>query len=97
MTEERRLIQETEREFAMREVLPLANKLDPEQGEIPMSLRDQLAEMGYFGIVIPEEYGGRGFGGFQDFLIPEGPDPAPMWGAPVLAAGNGPVGPRAPN
>ena len=36
MTEERRLIQETAREFAMREVLPLANKLDPEQGEIPI-------------------------------------------------------------
>ena len=45
MTEERRMIQDTAREFAMREVLPIANKLDPEQGEIPMSLRDKLAEI----------------------------------------------------
>jgi alkylation response protein AidB-like acyl-CoA dehydrogenase len=45
ITEERQLIQESAREFAMREVLPLANKLDPEQGEIPMALRDKLADM----------------------------------------------------
>ena len=37
MTEERRLIQETAREFARREVLPLANKLDPEQGVQPLA------------------------------------------------------------
>src|SRR5437870_13559657 len=71
MTEERRLIRDTAREFAMREVLPLANKLDPEQGEIPMSLRDQLAEMGYFGIVIPEQYGGIGLGVYEYCLISE--------------------------
>ena len=54
LTEERRMIQQAARDFAMKEVLPLANKLDPEQGDIPMSLRDKLAEMGYFGITIPE-------------------------------------------
>jgi alkylation response protein AidB-like acyl-CoA dehydrogenase len=41
----------------MREVLPLANRLDPVKGDIPPSLFQQLAEMGYFGITIPEEYG----------------------------------------
>ena len=35
MTEERRLIQETARAFAMKEVLPLANKLDPEKADMP--------------------------------------------------------------
>ena len=49
------MLQEAAREFAMREVLPLANKLDPERGEIPESLMQQLAEMGYLGIVIPED------------------------------------------
>ena len=34
MTDERRLIQETARAFAMKEVLPVANKLDPEKGEL---------------------------------------------------------------
>src|SRR4029450_11542417 len=32
MTEERRLIQETARAFAMKQVLPVPNKLEPEQG-----------------------------------------------------------------
>ena len=54
LTEERRLIQQVARDFTMNEVLPVANELDPEQGEIPMSLRDKMAEMRYFGIIVPE-------------------------------------------
>ena len=34
----------------------MANELDPQQGEIPMSLRDKMAEMRYFGFIVPEEY-----------------------------------------
>ena len=65
MTDERRAIQEQAREFTRREVLPLANALDPEKGEIPMSLREKMAEMGYFGILVDEEYGGLGLGVFE--------------------------------
>ncbi len=71
MTEERRMIQEQAREFTMREVLPVANKLDPEKGDIPMSLREKMAEMGYFGILIDEEYGGLGLGVFEYCLVTE--------------------------
>jgi alkylation response protein AidB-like acyl-CoA dehydrogenase len=71
MTEERRMIQEVAREFTMKEVLPVANALDPEQGDIPMNLRQQMGEMGYFGIRIPEEYGGLGLGVFEYCLIAE--------------------------
>ena len=45
ITEERRMIQEQAREFTLNEVLPVANKLDPEKGDIPMDLRDKMAEM----------------------------------------------------
>ncbi len=38
MTDERRMIQEQARIFAMKEVLPLANRLDPEKGDIPREL-----------------------------------------------------------
>jgi len=38
MTAERRLIQEAARNFAMHEVMPIANELDPIQGDIPPSL-----------------------------------------------------------
>ncbi len=92
MTDERRMIQETAREFAMREVLPIANKLDPVQGDIPMSLREKLAEMGYFGIIMPEEYGGMGLGCFEYCLITEELARAWMSVASIIARGNGMIG-----
>src|SRR5258705_3759000 len=89
MTEERRLIQETARAFAMKEVLPVANKLDPEKGDIPRALIQKLADMGYFGIVIPEQYGGLGLGVFEDCLITEELARAWMSVASIIARGNG--------
>jgi alkylation response protein AidB-like acyl-CoA dehydrogenase len=97
MTEERRMIQESARDFAMKEVLPVANKLDPIQGEIPMELREQLADMGYFGIIIPEEYGGMGLGAFEYCLITEELARAWMSVASIIARGNGLIGSRAMN
>ncbi len=71
MTEERRMLQQTAREFAMREVLPEANRLDPVRGDIPDSIRRKLGELGFFGIMIPEEYGGLGLGAFEYCLVTE--------------------------
>ena len=71
LTEERRMIQESARQFTLNEVLPVANRLDPEQGDIPMELRRKMAEMGYFGIRMPEEHGGLGLGVFEYCLITE--------------------------
>jgi alkylation response protein AidB-like acyl-CoA dehydrogenase len=71
MTEERLMIQQAAREFAHKVVLPIANRLDPLKEDIPIELRDQLAELGYFGIMIPEEYGGLGLGCFEYCLIAE--------------------------
>ena len=48
LTEERRMIQDVAREFTRNEVLPVANELDPVQGQIPMELRNKMGEMGYF-------------------------------------------------
>jgi len=92
MTEERRMIQETARDFAMNEVLPVANKLDPVQGDIPMELRDKMAELGYFGILMPEEYGGLGLGCFEYCLIAEELSRAWMSVASIIARGNGMIG-----
>ena len=71
MTDERKLIRDSAREFTMKEVLPVANRLDPQQGMIPMELRQKMADMGYFGIRIPEEYGGLGLGAFEYCLVAE--------------------------
>ena len=89
MTDERRMIQETARAFVMKEVLPVANRLDPEKGDIPPELIQKLADMGYFGIVIPEQYGGLGLGVFEYCLITEELARGWMSVASIIARGNG--------
>jgi alkylation response protein AidB-like acyl-CoA dehydrogenase len=89
LTEERLMIQASARQFALKRVLPLANRLDPLDQEIPMSLRDELAEMGYFGILIPQELGGLGLGAFEYCLVTEELSRAWMSVASLIARGNG--------
>lgn len=92
MTEERLMIQESARAFAMNEVLPVANKLDPEKGTIPDTLIAKMAELGYFGIVIPEKYGGLGLGAFEYCLVAEELARAWMSVASLIARGNTMIG-----
>jgi len=89
MTDERRMIQQTARDFAMNEVLPVANKLDPEEGDIPMDLRAKMGKLGFFGITIPEQYGGQGLGVFEYVLVTEELARAWMSVASLIARGNG--------
>jgi alkylation response protein AidB-like acyl-CoA dehydrogenase len=70
-TDERVAIQAMARHFAMTKVLPVANQLDPEHGMIPAALRKEMGELGFFGIMIPEEYDGLGLGVFEYALITE--------------------------
>jgi alkylation response protein AidB-like acyl-CoA dehydrogenase len=71
LTEERLEIQALAREFALKEVLPVANELDPIAGEIPVDLRRKMADLGFFGILIPEEFGGLGLGVLEYALVVE--------------------------
>lgn len=87
-TEERRMIQQAAREFTTNEVIPVANELDPEKGEIPRELIDKMGEMGYFGILIPEERGGLGLGTFEYCLIAEELARGWMSVASIIARGN---------
>jgi alkylation response protein AidB-like acyl-CoA dehydrogenase len=88
MTDERRMIRDVARDFTMNEVLPVANELDPVKGEIPMDLRQKMADMGYFGITVPEEYGGMGLGCFEYCLIAEELARGWMSVASLIARGN---------
>lgn len=92
MTEERRMIQEAARQFTMERVLPVANKLDPIKGAIPRDLIDEMAEMGYFGILIPEQYGGLGLGAFEYCLVAEQLTRGWMSVGSLIARGNGLIG-----
>lgn len=88
LTPERTMIRDLAREFAMNEVLPLANRLDPEKGDIPRELIDRMGELGFFGILIPEEYGGLGLGAFEYCLVAEELSRAWMSVASIIARGN---------
>ena len=88
-TDERRMMQEAARDFTTKEVLPVANELDPEKGQIPRELIDKMGEMGYFGITIPEEKGGLGLGCFEYCMIAEELARGWMSVASIIARGNG--------
>lgn len=88
LTPARREFQALAREFTRREVLPVANELDPEGADIPMSLRDKMAELGFFGIMIPESYGGLGLGVFEYCIAAEELARGWMSVASIMARGN---------
>ena len=57
--EELALLRETARAFARNEVEPLAQEIDRTEAT-PQHLIDKVAELGFFGVCVPEEYGGIG-------------------------------------
>ena len=59
LTEEQQAILEAVREFVDNEILPVATQLE-HADEYPQEIVDGLKEMGVFGLMIPEEYGGLG-------------------------------------
>ncbi|GAB4569966.1 MAG: acyl-CoA dehydrogenase family protein [Anaerolineae bacterium] len=59
LTEEHRMLQQATRDFARREIMPIAAEFD-ESGEFPLETIRKMGEMGLMGIEVPEEYGGAG-------------------------------------
>jgi short/branched chain acyl-CoA dehydrogenase len=59
LADEQRLLQDTVREFARREVAPFAGELD-RTGTFPYEAIEKLGEMGLMGVPFPQEYGGSG-------------------------------------
>ena len=57
MSESQRGIVNTIREFVRREVSPVAQQMDHDD-EYPFELVERMKELGLFGAIIPEEYGG---------------------------------------
>src|SRR5688500_12025110 len=88
-TPEREKLQRRARRFAMDGVLPVANELDPQKGEIPASLLDRLADLGYFGITVPADHGGLGLGVFEYCMVSEELARGWMSTASILARSQG--------
>ena len=59
LTEEQLMFKQMVRDFADNEIAPQAEELD-DKGEFPYELQAKMADMGLFGLPIPEEYGGSG-------------------------------------
>lgn len=59
LTDEQRLIRETARDFADREIMPRARENDRNE-RFDLDLVHKLGEMGYLGAPVAEKYGGRG-------------------------------------
>ncbi|HEX7184471.1 MAG TPA: acyl-CoA dehydrogenase family protein [Thermoanaerobaculia bacterium] len=67
LTEEQRAIQETARQFARREVDPIVDEIDESQ-KFPREVMAKAGELGFLGIIFPEEYGGAGLG-YTEYVI----------------------------
>jgi len=76
LTEQQELIRNMAREFTMTEVIQKSMegmKIYEETGQAPFGfgLWDRMAELGFAGIAVPEEYGGMGLGVFEEMLVLE--------------------------
>jgi (2S)-methylsuccinyl-CoA dehydrogenase len=62
------LVADTFRRFAEERIVPVAEHIHRTNGDIPEEIISGLAEMGGFGLSVPEEYGGFASGGESDYL-----------------------------
>jgi (2S)-methylsuccinyl-CoA dehydrogenase len=62
------MVQDTFRRFADDRIRPVAEHIHRTNGDIPEEIISGLAEMGGFGLSVPEEYGGFASGGESDYL-----------------------------
>jgi len=59
LNSEHRMIRDSARDFAQREIAPIAAQFD-ESGDFPYETVKKMGTMGFMGIEVPEQYGGAG-------------------------------------
>ena len=64
LDEEQLMIKDLARQLSEEKIIPIRAELD-EKEEFPWDVMNALAQSDFFGIYIPEEYGGFGKGGFE--------------------------------
>ena len=70
LTEEQRLVRDTARDFAAREIAPKAAEID-KSGRWPAEIVAKMGELGFLGMAVPEEYGGAGLDNLSYSLVME--------------------------
>ena len=70
-SEEARLTRDTVRDFARAEVAPLAQHIHLNDDLVPESIIGKMSELGFFGLAVPEQYGGQGMGNLAMIVTTE--------------------------
>jgi (2S)-methylsuccinyl-CoA dehydrogenase len=68
LSEDFQLVAETFRRFGEDKIMPAAEHIHRDDADIPEEIIAGLAELGCFGLSVPEEYGGFAQGGESDYL-----------------------------
>ncbi len=68
LSEEQRAIQELARDFAAREIDPIVDEIDEAQ-RFPREVMAKAGELGFLGVLFPEELGGAGLGYVEYVLV----------------------------
>ncbi|PHR27912.1 MAG: acyl-CoA dehydrogenase [Desulfotalea sp.] len=70
LTDEQKMMQDMARDFAQKEIVPTL-KEDELNHTFRPELVKKMADLGFFGCALPEEYGGNGCGFFESVLLAE--------------------------
>ncbi|MBK8981041.1 MAG: acyl-CoA dehydrogenase family protein [Ignavibacteria bacterium] len=70
LSEQELAVQQLARDFARNEIAPHVMKYDESQ-EFPMEIAKKLGDIGFLGIIFPEEFGGSGFSTIEYAIIVE--------------------------
>jgi len=70
LTDEQKMMQDMARDFAQKEILPTL-KEDEKNHTFRPELVKKMADLGFFGCALPEEYGGNGCGFLESVIVAE--------------------------
>jgi len=70
LTDEQEILRQSVREFAEKEILPVREELDRKE-EFGYEVTQKMFDMGFFGVIIPPEYGGMGMDYLSYILVVE--------------------------
>lgn len=70
LNDEQKYMKNLAKRITKEKIVPVRSHLD-EKNEFPRQILDDIAKAGLFGIYIPEEYGGLGYGSFENCLVIE--------------------------
>lgn len=88
-TPEREELVQRARAFARDRLRPAADELDPVRADIPADVLREMADLGYFGIMVPREHGGMGAGVLEYCLVSEELARAWLSAASIIARAQG--------